>query len=312
MTVCIAALCTWPDDGSLMIVGASDRMLSAPDIKFEPPQMKIYRFSDKVIALIAGDPYAQMAICYETSRAIDARKQAKRKTDTVADIAGLFGDAFSKYRREKAENRCLKTVGLDVAEFLNRHSEWDANFVAQVTSELKHATLDAEAIIAGCDETGFHIYIVDDPGDVRCADAIGFASIGTGKNHADSQFMLARHSQHTSFHTALLQVYAAKKRAEIAPTVGLDTDYFYIGNEGAKDLNETLIASVGRAYNALEQKISDARVEADREVYLYLVEHLNAARQPQSTSDNADNADNATVIPTAEKAKKRKKANPAN
>ena len=34
-------------------------MLSAPDIKFEPPQQKIYRFHDYAIALVAGDPYAQ-------------------------------------------------------------------------------------------------------------------------------------------------------------------------------------------------------------------------------------------------------------
>ena len=91
MTVCIAALCTWPDNGSLMIVGASDRMLSAPDIKFEPPQSKIYSFGENVIALLAGDPYAQRSICYETSRVLEARKKANKSIDTVEGIATLFG-----------------------------------------------------------------------------------------------------------------------------------------------------------------------------------------------------------------------------
>ena len=302
MTVCIAALCTWPDNGSLMIVGASDRMLSAPDIKFEPPQSKIYSFGKNVIALLAGDPYAQISICYETSLALEARKKANKSIDTVEGIATLFGDKFSKYRRDRAEARFLKPVGLCVQEFLARHSELDPNFVAQVTSDLKHTSLDAEAIIAGKDDSGYHIYIVEDPGDVRCADAIAFASIGSGKNHADSQFMLARHSQHASFHTALLQVYSAKKRAEIAPTVGLETDYFYIGAEGAKDLNHELIDSVGRAYEALEKKISEARIQADIEVRDYLVRHLNTSQQPKSATD-----DGGKVPPPAAPRKRKKR-----
>jgi hypothetical protein len=74
--------------------------------------------------------------------------------------------------------------------------------------------------------------VVSDPGVVACADSVGFASIGTGKSHADSYFMLARYTRETLFHKALLDVYIAKRRSEVSPTVGPDTDIFYISPTG--------------------------------------------------------------------------------
>src|SRR5207249_5007921 len=41
VTVCIAALCQW--ENNQMIVGASDRMITAGDIEFQPPQQKVLR-----------------------------------------------------------------------------------------------------------------------------------------------------------------------------------------------------------------------------------------------------------------------------
>lgn len=270
-----------------MIVGASDRMISAPDIKFEPDQMKIYRFNEGVIALVAGDPYLQIAMCNDAAKAIDLKKSKGHVID-VETIALLYGEAFTKHRRMRAENRYLKPVGLDAQEFLARHQEWDGNFVAQTTSNMQHSPLDVETIIAGKDTTGYHIYIVDDPGDVRCADGIGFAAIGSGKNHADSQFMLARHSPQTFFHTALLQTYAAKRRAEVSPTVGGETDLFYIGNDGFQLLHEDLCKAVDDAYNGLEAVNAEARRRADGAVREFLNQHLDAAQRASEPSQPSE------------------------
>lgn len=43
-----------------------------------------------------------------------------------------------------------------------------------------------------------------DPGVVACADSVAFASIGSGKSHADSYFMLVHHTRFAPFHKALL------------------------------------------------------------------------------------------------------------
>ena len=51
MTVCIAAIC---DEGT-MVAGASDRMITAADIEFEPPQPKIWPLTNSIIAMYSGD-----------------------------------------------------------------------------------------------------------------------------------------------------------------------------------------------------------------------------------------------------------------
>lgn len=58
MTVCIAVICRWqyaPDDDGWAIITASDRMLTAGDIEFEPYQTKFGQITPRVGALIAGE-----------------------------------------------------------------------------------------------------------------------------------------------------------------------------------------------------------------------------------------------------------------
>ena len=293
-----------------MIVGASDRMISAPDIKFEPPQMKIFQFTPDVIALVAGDPYVQTAMCYDTAKALEARR-IRGETDTVAGIARLYGEAFTKHRRERAENKFLKPVGLDAHEFLMRQSDFDRDFVDKAVRDMQCLSLDVETIIAGKDASGYHIYIIDDPGDVRCADAIGFASIGTGKNHANSQFMMARHTKQTLFHTALLQTYAAKKRAEVSPTVGGETDLFYVGIEsGFEMIHSDVFKAIDAAYKALEGVALEARSKADEQVRQFIIEHLDrAAGERTASGDDASSpGQSAATVPDEPKPRRKPKS----
>lgn len=272
-----------------MIVGASDRMLSAPDIKFEPPQLKIFQFTAGVVALVAGDPYAQMSICYEVTRALKLRALQNRPDETVLGIASLYAEAFSKQRRDIAETKYLKPLGLDVGEFLTRHSEFSGGLVSDLASDMRHLSLDAEAIIAGHDVSGHHIYVVEDPGTLKCADAVAFAAIGSGKSHADSQFMMARHTKDTPFHTALLQAYAAKKRAEVSPTVGTETDLFYIsGKDGFQRIHPRLFTAINQVYETLELNIDEAQQQADQEARHFLERHIegDTGQAPPTEIDN--------------------------
>jgi hypothetical protein len=59
--------------------------------------------------------------------------------------------------------------------------------------------------------------------------SVGFAAIGIGKSHAESQFMFSGHWPLKPFDETVLLSYAAKKRAEVAPGVGKATDMVVIG-----------------------------------------------------------------------------------
>lgn len=274
-----------------MIVGASDRMLSAPDIKFEPPQMKIFQFFSWCVALIAGDPFAQMSMCNATMKTIRIRGEKGRPVSTVQEVAEIFSEAFSAQRRSLAENRYLKPIGLDANSLIDRQQDMRNEVVADLMQSLQRSPLDCETIITGADDTGHHIFVVNDPGDLLCADAVSFASIGSGKHHADSQFMMARHTKNTPFHTALLQTFAAKKRAEVTPTVGEMTDLFYIGSDRAfHELSQSIHDHLSSTFKKLEENVMQANSDADAAVAEFVTELTKPQSQAQQESEPLNQA----------------------
>jgi hypothetical protein len=103
------------------------------------------------------------------------------------------------------------------------------SFVRQVSADLVNYQLARTAVIfCGVDTKGQHIYVVHD-NDIGCYDKIGFACIGSGSRHANSQFMLQGHTPASSLAETMLLGYLAKKRSEVAPGVGPDTDIFFFG-----------------------------------------------------------------------------------
>src|SRR5262249_17485392 len=72
-----------------------------------------------------------------------------------------------------------------------------------------------------------HIYVADKDA-VSSHDNIGFAAIGGGSWHAESQFMFARYAKWASMARCMLVSYIAKKRAEVAPGVGSETDMWAV------------------------------------------------------------------------------------
>jgi hypothetical protein len=58
---------------------------------------------------------------------------------------------------------------------------------------------------------------------------VGFAAIGIGKAHAESQFTFSGYWPIKPFHETLLLTHASKKRAEAAPGAGKATDVLVIG-----------------------------------------------------------------------------------
>lgn len=252
MTVCIAALCTWAPPAQLMIVGSSDRLLTAGDIEFEPPQQKIYQFSRHIIALISGDAQAQISICDATRAHFSTSAPS-----SVNELADVFAENLAIYRRRQAEYTFLKPLNLDQESFLSRQNELSPQLATALANDLLNSRIEVETIIAGADNSGYHIFVVLDPGIVKCSDSVGFAAIGIGQRHAESAFMLSRYSRQWQYQRALLLTYAAKKRAEVAPGIGVWTDFFFIGAEGFQALHGDISKEIETAFLEMDAKIRD-------------------------------------------------------
>jgi hypothetical protein len=172
------------------IIGASDRMLTAGDIQFEPQQPKIFSLSNAIVAMIAGDSSMQAIIMQKVIK--DIRKRIDEDPSNwwmIEEVVELYRVYYNKVRLNMAEQNILAPFGLDNNLFISRQKEMDNGFVRQIATELlNYEAQRIEVIFAGADHSGAHIYVADND-KVTCRDNVGFAAIGVGYWHANSQMM---------------------------------------------------------------------------------------------------------------------------
>ena len=268
MTVCVAAI------SHPMVFGASDRMITTGDIQFEPEQAKIWQLTTSIAAMVAGDIAIQSEVAHLVRARIASQIEAKPPALKVSDVANMWADAYIKIRSRQAERLILAPLGLNHDTFIARNQELApglANKVAQELLEFRIAGVDT--IIAGLDTDGPHIYVVSDD-DVQCRDKIGFAAIGIGFWHAESLFMFNGHTPNRELPETLLRVYSAKKRAQVAPGVGSDTDMFMIGPKIGTYIPFATdpVDRLEQIYQSAEKGHNEVNQEANKAVNNFIVE----------------------------------------
>jgi 20S proteasome alpha/beta subunit len=224
VTICAAAICKLEEQE--VILAISDRMITSGDIEFEGTQTKIFQFRPWVFALGAGDHAVHSAISFETEQGITSGQYVE---PTVRNVARLYAQNFAALRREQAEQKFLIPLGLDCTTFVSKQKSIRPELVLRLADGLLEENLDITTLILGVDPTGPHMYVVGDPGTVTCLDGAGFAAIGSGGRQARSSFMFAGYTRQWPFDRALLQLYQAKRQAEVAPGVGRATDILCLG-----------------------------------------------------------------------------------
>lgn len=116
MTVCVAILFTYnygtvsePKFGKGAIT-ASDRMITAADVQYEPQQQKIAYFG-KSLVLVAGD------IGIHSQAIRDTEKEMRGRELSPHDVAIIYGRAVQAINRRQAENEILAPLGLNTDMF---------------------------------------------------------------------------------------------------------------------------------------------------------------------------------------------------
>ena len=257
VTVCIAALC----DNDKSLVCVSDRMITSGDVLFETPRSKIYEPESRFCIMTAGDISTHRIIYERLFDRLDACANENNILN-IREIVSIYESLYDEYKNGMAERAVLSPLGLTRREFIDRQDTMDTEFIDNISDRLSEYKIgDIDTIIAGFDgsKLGGHIYVIRD-GVSSCESQVGFGVIGIGERHADSQFMMAGHCGYDPFYETLLLSYCAKKRAEVAPGVGKETDILInrAGMEQARIPNESEIFSVLEAeYNRMrgaEQK----------------------------------------------------------
>lgn len=230
--------------------------------------------------MIAGDIAVHAEIFSEVNPIIGDRiRQEPNNWWTVKDVADLYCQYYAKLKSKIATRHYLSPLGLDSNTFIARQNEMNPDVVKKIiTGIIDYKLPDIEAIFAGIDTSGAHLYVVRN-GNVSCEDRIGFAAIGVGSWHAESLFMAAGHTRAATTSRALYLTFAAKKRAEIAPGVGSETDMFLIGPQLGSYVTvaESVIQDLGKFFKDSVAKRKKIDANVDKKVKTY-VDGLAAAR----------------------------------
>jgi hypothetical protein len=282
VTVCIAARSMG------MLVLASDRMLTAGDIQFEPPTEKITLLTSSIATMVSGDSSFYTEIITEVFRVMSERMKAEPNNWwAVKDVVDLYISFRNEAKRKRAQAAILAPLGLDSASFLANQKSMDSGLVDAIARDLISFEVPTiSTIFAGIDHDSNgihpHIYTVYD-GDMRCDDVVGFSAVGSGSHHAEAFFMLSRHSWKSPIPETLLLTYSAKKNSEVAPGVGKETDMFVIGPGlgQAISLSAEIISKLDGEYRKAKERERKAQRKANEEVKRYVEELGKEAATPQ-------------------------------
>lgn len=281
VTVCIAAIC----ENDSVVICASDRMLTAGDIEFEPQKSKITLLTNSIIAMIAGDSSLQTDILQMVNVDIAERiKSNPLKWLQISEVADLYVQYYNKIKLKMAENAILAPLNLDSTSFIANQKQMDHQLIEKLVEQMtKFAMEPIEVIFAGIDMAGAHIHVVHNYNfDCRseCRDRVGFASIGIGSRHANSEFMFAGHTGSRMMPETLLLTYSAKKRAEAAPGVGSATDMCFIGptlgGHYFPKENEDVFKQLKDIYGKAQENIRRSNIKANKEIDKYVQDLVEA------------------------------------
>jgi 20S proteasome alpha/beta subunit len=303
VTVCIAAIYQ-----NNQIIGISDRMITTGDIEFEPKNSKIISLTNSIVVMTAGDGNLHEQILTVARTYVTKRISAK-KNDwiAVADIANLYRDTYIKIKKDTIERDILSRYGLTYDSYTSRQKQLSDKVLDEISDAFDNFDLpDVETIVAGIDDTGAHIFTVMN-NETNFDDSVGFTAIGIGYWHADSHFMLSDYSKSDLEDKALATIHAAKKKAEVSPGVGKDSDLFIIGpGKGSLTIFQPtpeldLMTDIDKLYGNYKKQVEKIDRLYVGKMRTYLVGVSQRAQQPQEANPSAIEAKIADEVKVSDK-----------
>jgi hypothetical protein len=196
-------------------------------IEFEHAASKMAEASSVAIVMIAGDSLLGTRLAEQVGRTVAG------STPAIADLARQLAVEYETVRQGQLEEQILAPRGLDLNSFYGAHNSLNPQITAMLDNQMAQFNLGVELLLAGVDPSGAHIHTVYNPGRVeRLHDPIGYAAVGSGTIHALQSMIGFGHCASADYHETVFRVYASKRRAEVAPGVGRDTDMAVISGTG--------------------------------------------------------------------------------
>jgi 20S proteasome alpha/beta subunit len=239
MTVVIGAIC----NAGTSIVVAADKMLTYGNLNMqvETAVKKIVAVNDRSVVLFSGG----------VSDGEEVIKRTKQATSTeplppTSVVAAFAAQNYQQLKNEKAETSILKPfLGVTYAGFgpLLAQSQGSQG-IQNVLGMLMQHSLALDLLVAGFDDEGAHLFVVNNPGLLSAFDTVGYAAAGSGGMHATLRLSLGGQHTNMSLPETLHSVYEAKTAAEVAPGVGKLTDMAVLDASGVHFLSDDALCEL--------------------------------------------------------------------
>ena len=228
MTICIGALCDFDGDRPQALVMASDRMVTWGFVEFEHEIPKGSAVGPSAFALVAGDTLRGSRLIQHVRAVIPAGGTS------FVQLSEAMAQGYAQLRMEQIQTEVFTPRGLALQQFYNgMQSQFLPGIAQNIDQQVVNFDYNVAVLFGGVDENGAHLHAILNPGGTYTDFAqIGFAAIGSGEMHAIQSLIGFKHTRNRSLQEAAFNVYAAKRRAEVAPGVGEDTDLWIIRREG--------------------------------------------------------------------------------
>lgn len=243
---------------------ASDRMLTSsyPPIEFEHTNPKLFDLTETCVAMTAGDALKPVEIVPVVRNNLSERKNAP----PVEGIVDLIKNLYQANRLSFAEEIFLKPRTIDCKIFYSHGSSiFPREIFGFIDDQFTRFDYGLDLLIAGIDYQA-HIYAVHNPGIAGCYDLVGFHAIGVGQLHAIQAFVAQHYSVECSLAHAMNAVYAAKKSAETAPGVGVETDMIVITPDGKQRVSKSDLKTLDEIYREVTAPRSKEIEEASKKL----------------------------------------------
>jgi hypothetical protein len=265
MTVCIAALCSSESNKpATAAVVTSDRMVTLGRLtEFEHEVPKITALSEKIVALLAGDALRGSQLIRNTSEAAGA-------SSLVRDLAQLTALKYAEMRDVQVESEIFRPRGLTKAQFY----QGGAPAIGQqpqlffgIDNQVATFNLGVELIVTGVDDHGSHLFYVGNPGQLTSSfHQIGYHAIGSGSLQALQSMIGFGHMSARPVHQTVFACYVSKRRAEVAPGVGKDTDMAILTQGGMVKVDQPTLDNFEELFQEYQRPASDVLMNKAEEI----------------------------------------------
>ena len=266
MTVGIATICE-VDTPEPKIVVAADRLVTsgaAAPREYEHTSSKmvsIYGEDGGEVVTAMGVAAGSVSLADEVFYKVQ-QKIANETPNSARQVAQFGVTALQELVRETINRQVLSAQGLDLQTFNQIQGQMNQGVVQGIYSDMMEkqdeVLTQINILLAGVDDTGAHLYNIRQ-NDMARVDSIGYLTVGSGAEPANSTFIRNRYDDNCSIDDALHAVTEAKSQAEEAQGVGRQMDIAVMDDEGRRDLTDEEIKELRSVYKDVIKAEQDAR-----------------------------------------------------